>query len=176
MSELLIKADALDEQAVKLEQAAAMAPEKRQQMATVAAILRQEARQFRMDARLPQAAPDIHSVPDLPASVTDAGYGWLQLSAGGIPPEDAAWVLREVAQAIVSEPPENGWISVQNFRDSGYTGWCWISYKGRVTAAYHDHLGVFRFHRWSDNVYMAECIRLVMPWHPPAVPGEVTAP
>lgn len=65
-----------------------------------------------------------------------------------------------------------GWIEVREFQQEANEGWCWIVYKRRVVEAYHDHEQHFRFHRWSDNVYMTECITHVMPWYKPQMPSN----
>lgn len=65
------------------------------------------------------------------------------------------------------------WLTVDEFQATGYEGWCWISYKGRVTEAYHNHKGEFRFHSLSQNVFMTECIRAVMHWPCPEGPGDL---
>jgi hypothetical protein len=62
------------------------------------------------------------------------------------------------------------WITLEQFQSEANEGWCWIVYKGRVTEAYHDHVGFFKFHRLSDNCYMTECISAVMPFDRPAPP------
>lgn len=66
-----------------------------------------------------------------------------------------------------------GWLTLDEFNQEANEGWCWIVYKGRVTEAYHDHQGHFRFHRLSQNVYLSECISAVMPWPYPEAPTEL---
>lgn len=61
----------------------------------------------------------------------------------------------------------NPWQQIDEFEQESYEGWCWIVYKGRVVEAYHDHAGMYRFHRMSTNVYQRECIRAVIPMRIP---------
>lgn len=63
------------------------------------------------------------------------------------------------------------WIPVSEMETDSYEGWCWIVYKGRVTEAYRDHEYSYRFAKYSQNVYMTECISWVMPWEYPATPN-----
>lgn len=80
------------------------------------------------------------------------GWGWCDdpTPSNDNKPEDAI--------KYVQDPP---WQTVDKFKEQCVEGACFISYKGRVLMAYHDHKGYFRFSEYSPNVYMAECIRAV---------------
>lgn len=81
----------------------------------------------------------------------------------------ARYEQRSKALSLAADRIESmQWISVEEL--GAYEGWCWIVYKGRVVESFRDHEYAFRFNRWSNNVYMEECISAVIPWLSPPPP------
>ena len=62
------------------------------------------------------------------------------------------------------------WIKFNEFDLEPNEGWCWIVYKGRVVEAYRDHTGAFKFHPYSENCYLRECVSHAMCMIRPEVP------
>lgn len=91
----------------------------------------------------------------------------------GITEERLRDILRHTPFLDVSELIDectelNPWQQIDEFENEANEGWCWIIYKGRVTEAYRDREGFYRFHRLSPNCYLRECITLVMPFDRPS--------
>ena len=79
--------------------------------------------------------------------------------------------LKSLLRAVQPPPWIYGyWKTVPQFQSEPNEGWCWISYKGKVVEAYHDHEGLFRFCKHSRSVYMTECITAVLAWPVPDAP------
>ena len=63
-------------------------------------------------------------------------------------------------QAVVGKQ----WVSMSEFKNSSYEGWCWIVSNGQVEAAYVDSNTVFWTGIYSRNWYVHENISWVMEW------------
>ncbi|ADC73202.1 hypothetical protein TK90_2716 (plasmid) [Thioalkalivibrio sp. K90mix] len=48
-----------------------------------------------------QGSTPFRAIPELPDSVTEADYGWLQIARGEVALEDRGWVLRAIARDVL---------------------------------------------------------------------------
>lgn len=73
-------------------------------------------------------------------------------------------------QAARAQINSGEWVSVEEFEKRPQRCWCWIFYKGRVTAAYYQ--GLFYFNNTASDCFMTECVDAVMPWEKPQPPEK----
>jgi len=69
-------------------------------------------------------------------------------------------VKKEIKSVI---PPCGGWQKFDEFDKNNFTGYCFISYKGKVKIAYRDRDKAIMFSHHSTTCYMRECVEYINP-------------